>query len=131
MKPSGNVAAIAALGLLVLYIGVTTRMGTTGKPRNWMTKQLLSNVSRACNQYYLEHGESPASLVSLTNNPKGIAFMHWGKEGTNDGWRHPIHFKPYDASLGYGSITSYGRDGRPGGDGDDADLEVRFEANQR
>ena len=33
---------------------------------------------------------------------------------------------PYNQSLGYGQIISYGRDGGPGGTGTDGDLAVRF-----
>src|SRR5205809_2770517 len=32
----------------------------------------------------------------------------------------------YRDSLGYGAVMSYGQDGKPGGAGDDRDLQVRF-----
>jgi hypothetical protein len=135
MKRIGKVVIIVALGLLVLSIAFTVieRLGSPSRrgPPSTMTQQLLLSVAAACSMYYSECGESPASLADLTNNAKGIAFMHWGKRGTNDDWGSPILFKPYDASLGYGSVISYGRDGRLGGTGHDADTEVRFGEKKR
>jgi hypothetical protein len=135
MKRIGRVAVIIALGLLVLSIAFTLIAPLGSPSRKWppsaMTQQLLSSVAAACSMYYSECGEPPASLADLTNNVKGIVFIHWGKSGTNDFWGNPIRFQPYDASLGYGTVTSYGCDGRPGGTGRDADTEVRFGERRR
>jgi len=45
---------------------------------------------------------------------------------TNDGWGHPIvvSFAP-DGTV---TLTSYGRDGVPGGTGEDADIVTSFTA---
>ena len=45
---------------------------------------------------------------------------------TNDAWGHNIAFVPFTPDRGFGSVMSYGRDGRPGGTGPDSDVEVRF-----
>jgi len=133
MKSIGNGVAYVSLGGLVLFIAFGVILPTSSQPRRTprpMTQQLLYSVAAACTQYYWEHGEPPDSLASLTNNPKGLVLMYWGKSGTNDAWGHPIHFTPYHAALRYGTITSFGRDGRPGGEGLDADIEVRFRDNR-
>ena len=132
-EPSGRFATICALGIFVILFGIGLLTQTTS-PRyspKFLTQQLVYSVGAACRQYCLEFGKSPASLADLTNNPGGLMLMIWGKSGTNDGWGHPIRFVPYDAALGYGSVTSYGRDGRLGGTEIDADVEVRFGDNLR
>ena len=96
-----------------------------------VTRVQLANAGIACDVYLAEFGEPPASLDDLVHNRENIVLMEWGKSGPNDAWGNPIRFKPYDASLGYGSVLSYGCDGRPGGKGEDADIEVRFGARKR
>ena len=43
-----------------------------------------------------------------------------------DAWGHALVLQPFDPAKGYGAIISYGRDGRPGGTGADADIEIRW-----
>jgi hypothetical protein len=44
----------------------------------------------------------------------------------HDCWDRKFIFSPFDEKLGYGRLISYGKDGKPGGSGDNRDLEVRF-----
>ena len=90
------------------------------------TKVLLQAVRSACNTYSNYYGDWPASLSDLTHTKSNIVFMEWGEEGASDAWGHPLVFKPFSSVSGFGSIRSYGRDGRAGGEGPDAGLEVRF-----
>jgi hypothetical protein len=39
-------------------------------------------------------------------------------------------YQPFDPAKGYGSVISYGSDGKPGGSGEAADIEVRFGAER-
>lgn len=77
-------------------------------------------------QYQAEYKSWPSSLVDLTNNSKNLNFVIFSDQGAVDGWGHALIFQPFDAAKGYGVVISYGRDGKPGGTGADADLEVRF-----
>ncbi len=134
MKRNYKIITTAALTLLILVIaiGVLAPLGSrTRCPPVDPTRLLLNNVGEACRSYLAEYRELPASLADLDHNRKNLVFMYWGKSGTNDSWGNPLRFKPYDASLGYGSVISCGRDGRQGGKGPDADIEVRFGEKKR
>ena len=81
-------------------------------------------LSASCELYYKEYKRWPTSLEEIKNNPKQLLIF----EGDfYDGWRRPLIFRPYDSRLGYGSILSLGKDGKPGGKGSNADLEEKFE----
>ena len=90
------------------------------------TKVLLQAVRSACITYSNYYGEWPRSLPDLTHNKSNVVFMEWGAEGASDSWGRPLVFKRFSSASGFGSIGSYGRDGRTGGEGPDADIEVRF-----
>ncbi|MCX7005757.1 MAG: type II secretion system protein GspG [Kiritimatiellaeota bacterium] len=89
-------------------------------------KCLLADLERASRIYHVEYGQWPVSLAGLTNNPRAIPFIKFDDLGITDYWSHPLIYQPFDAAKGYGAVISYGRDGQPGGTGEDADLEVRF-----
>jgi hypothetical protein len=78
------------------------------------------NLASGCDKMKKERGAWPSSLAELQ------AFRADFEEGSKDMWDRDVVFIPYNASLGYGQIISYGRDGKPGGTGADTDLEIRF-----
>ena len=77
-------------------------------------------ASRGCGDYKKQHGVWPDSFDQLR------AFRGDINERCKDAWGRDFVFVPYNKSLGYGQIISYGRDGKPGGTGADHDLIVRF-----
>jgi len=128
MKRFLQIVAVFIIVVVILQVVILLLWQLFVHPRvaPTVTQALLQNITAACNQYITFYGEPPASLSDLTRNRSNIVFIIWPKTGTNDGWGNPIHLTPYDASLGHGRIISYGRDGRPGGSGIDADVEVSF-----
>ena len=91
------------------------------------TKTILSLVAAGSQGYHIEYQRWPKTLADLTRNPEHIQFMKWERWGEgNDAWGHPLLYRPFDESLGYGSVTSYGEDGRTGGAATNDDLQVRF-----
>jgi hypothetical protein len=86
-----------------------------------ITYEGLLFVAGGCDGYKNHYGEWPHSLEQLHtfntdfNNP-------W----TQDAWGRDFIIVPFNSSLGYGDVVSYGRDGRQGGVGLDKDLSVRF-----
>jgi len=66
---------------------------------------------------YLEKdGKLPDSLASLPIRE------HYANR-TSDGWGRPLIYQVDGDSF---TLTSYGRDGKPGGEGDDADELVKY-----
>jgi hypothetical protein len=74
----------------------------------------IANASRA---YFEEYGTWPTSFGDLTINPKKIIFVESAPFSVVDGWNRPVVYQPYDAKLGYGSVLSLGKDGKPGRQG--------------
>lgn len=78
-------------------------------------------VASGCDQYRLKYGSYPTSLAELHDLREDLS-APW----TQDAWGRDLKISDFDKSRGYGSVISYGRDGKPGGNGNDRDLEVRF-----
>ncbi len=107
----------------------------------WITYTRLLGVASDCDKYKEQYGVWPNSLAQLLAfRPELIDWAKdaWGQNdskmwGQNDDsvWGRYVVLVPYDKSLGYGEVISYGRDGKPGGTGADRDMIVRFptEAN--
>jgi hypothetical protein len=133
MNPSNTTICTCLVGLFLLIAAgiLLPRLGGSHRSPVVLQRYQLNNVVAGCTAYSFEYEQPPASLWDLNHNPKQIQFMAWGKSGTNDVWGHPLHFTALDPALGYGSVTSYGRDGRVGVTGLDADIEVHFGERQK
>ena len=77
--------------------------------------------------YFKTYGLWPASVDALrpAGNPRQIMFIT-ERVQPRDAWGRSMVYDPYEASRGYGLVLSYGRDGKRGGSGPDADIERRF-----
>ena len=88
----------------------------------------LLQLSAASRSYQLTYGLWPTGLSELfpKNNSNHIAFLPSDQYPTNDAWGHPLVYRPFNPTLGYGSVVSLGRDGKLGGVGKNSDIEERF-----
>jgi hypothetical protein len=115
---------------LVLIAGVLISIRLEDKKqlresRPWVTySRLMYCVSHGCNEYKRTHGTWPNSLAELRASGDDV------NERSKDMWGRDFVYIPYSDSRGYGQIISYGADGKPGGEGADGDLEVRFPSDQ-
>ena len=82
----------------------------------------------ACSNYFAVFGEWPKSLDDLSSNKSNILFICTTAPKL-DAWGHVMEYVPYDPVKGFVSIKSLGSDGKPGGSGAAADLEVHFSTN--
>jgi hypothetical protein len=95
------------------------RASEEAKP--YITYTRVMATADECDEYKVKNGRFPDSMDALhsfrvdLNDP-------W----TQDGWGRELILIPFDDSLGYGRIVSYGRDGKVGGTGSDRDFEIRF-----
>jgi len=89
----------------------------------------LSQVTQASKFYHIAYVLWPTGFAELyaEHNSNHVAFLPPGERTTNDAWRHPLLYRPFDPALGYGTVVSMGRDGKSGGVGEDADIEDRFQ----
>jgi len=89
------------------------------------TNVQLVSYQMATTNFFATAGRWPTSATELVTNSLGLVFIY-PSPPAQDGWGRPIVYEPYSTNTGYGRVVSYGRDGRPGGTGADADIEFRF-----
>lgn len=119
---------VAIIGLLAGYVG-PQYFGQIGKAESRAARAQIVAFETALDQYRLDVGRYPSTehgLTALLRAPAGVA--KWGGPylrkvtalppdpwGSAYQYRAPGEHGPFD-------LYSYGRDGRAGGEGEDADI---------
>lgn len=118
------------LAIMVLVIGVAAPrfLDSFGRAKSQTAVVQIANIKAAMQIYYLDVGRAPTAaqgLDALIRRPQGI--QNWNgpyldsADGLTDPWgrryqlRVPGETSPFE-------IFSFGRDGQPGGDGEDSDI---------
>ena len=117
---------VAIIGLLAGYVG-PKYFGQLGKAETKAARAQIDALEKALDQYRLDVGRYPATeqgLNALVVQPSGVT--KWSgpylKKGLPlDPWSKPYLYKA-PGEHGEVDIFSYGRDGTPGGSGEDADI---------
>lgn len=119
---------VVILGILAAIV-VPRVMERPGEARIVRVKQDLQGVATALSMYKLDNHRYPSSeqgLQALVTKPSGTPEApNWKGPYLDrlpkDPWDHPYQYQQ-PGQHGDMDIYSYGADGRPGGDGDDADI---------
>ena len=114
------------IGLLASYVG-PRYFAQVGKSEIKTTKAQIDGLEKALDQYRLDVGHYPTTEQGLnalmtrpTDEPRWEG-PYLKKAVPMDPWGHPyIYKKPGD--HGEYDLLSYGNDGKPGGDGEAADI---------
>jgi general secretion pathway protein G len=117
---------IVIIGLLAAYVG-PKYFAQLGKSEITVTKAQIEAFEKALDTYRLDVGRYPSSeegLAALVTKPASAA--KWNgpylkKEAPLDPWGHVYLYKSPGTKGDY-DIQSYGKDGQPGGTGEDADI---------
>ncbi len=117
---------VAIIGLLAGYVG-PRYFGQLGKAEVKAARAQMDAISKALDAYRLDVGRYPSSalgLEALMVQPGGV--VKWGgpylKKGVPlDPWDQAYRYKS-PGEHGEFDLISLGRDGRPGGSGEDADI---------
>jgi len=117
---------VAIIGLLAGYVG-PKYFGQLGKAEIKAAHAQLDALEKALDQYRLDVGRYPTTdqgLNALVSQPGGVT--KWAgpylKKGLPlDPWDKPYLYKS-PGEHGEVDVFSYGRDGTPGGTGEDADI---------
>jgi general secretion pathway protein G len=111
---------IVILGLLATIV-VPNVMKYLFKSNETKVKTDISAMVNAVDSYMVENGgKAPESLDALTQpDENGNSFI---KVLPQDPWKNNYVYEPPSAGQPY-MIKSYGRDGQPGGQGEDADID--------
>ena len=118
---------VAIIGLLAAFVGPRL-FGNISKSEVTAARAQIEAFSRALESYRLDTGRFPDAsqgLQALINRPADLA--RWNgpylqKALPLDPWGRPYVYRaPGSANRDF-EVISYGRDGHPGGDNEDADL---------
>ena len=112
---------VLTLGVLLLVAWLQSRTPAAIA----RTTVQLDCYKMATTNFFAMAGRWPTSATELVTNSMGVIFIY-PSPPARDGWGRQIVYEPYTTNTGYGRVASYGRDGRPGGVGGDADIEFRF-----
>jgi general secretion pathway protein G len=117
---------IAIIGMLAAYVG-PRYFSQIGKSETTIAHAQINSFETALDQYRLDAGRYPTTeqgLNALISHPGNN--LKWNgpylkKEVPNDPWGHPYVYRSPGAKGEY-EIVSYGKDGQPGGAGENADI---------
>ncbi|MDT7838954.1 type II secretion system major pseudopilin GspG [Aquabacterium sp. OR-4] len=114
------------IGLLAGYVGPKL-FGQIGKSEVKVARAQLDALGKALDHYRIDTGRYPASepglgaLVAQPANEPRWQGPYLAKTVPADPWGRPYAYRAPGEHGDY-DLQSYGRDGRPGGDGEDADI---------
>jgi len=114
------------LGLLVGYVA-PKYFAQVGKSEVKTAKAQIESLEKALDMYRLDTGHYPATdpgLKALNTKPDNEP--KWGgpylkKDVPVDPWGHPYQYK-YPGEHADFDLISLGKDGQPGGEGENADI---------
>lgn len=114
------------IGLLAGYVGPRF-FGQIGKSEVKVTRAQIDALQKSLDQYRLDVGHYPsteqglAALVAKPADEARWAGPYLSKALPKDPWRNDYQYKS-PGEHGEYDLFSYGRDGRLGGEGEDADI---------
>lgn len=112
---------LAILGMLAALVGPAL-FSNLGKGQRATAASQISNIETSLDQYRLDVGRYPETLQGLIENDTGRdvwAGPYLRGELPKDPWGNDYSYQVGDKDF---VLMSYGQDGAPGGEGDDADI---------
>lgn len=117
---------IAIIGMLAAYVG-PRYFSQLSKSETTVAKAQIEAFEKALDQYRLDLGRYPtteqglAALITAPGNSKKWNGPYLDKALPDDPWGNPYRYSNPGPKSEY-EILSYGKDGLPGGTGNDADI---------
>ena len=123
---------LAILGLLIALVA-PAMIRQLGSAKHKIAGQSIERQSGVLDLYRLDVGSYPTTvqgLAALNDNAGNVAGWNGpylkDAQGIVDPWGHPFQYRnPSDRPKHSFDIMSLGADGKPGGDGEDADIVNR------
>ncbi len=115
---------LAILGMLAALVGPAL-FSNLGKGQRTQAQLQINNFQSALDSYRVDLTRYPETLEGLienTANRPGWAGPYLRERSIpRDPWGNEYHYQVSNNGRGY-ELYSYGADGQPGGEGDDADI---------
>jgi len=114
---------IVILGLLATLV-VPNVIQRLGKAFGGKAKADIMAIDSALKEYYIQNGGRwPESIEALvTPDENGYTFLD-RRSVPLDPWKNEYMYEPPTSGEPRARVYSYGKDGQPGGDGDDFDID--------
>jgi len=120
---------IAILGLLIALVAPAV-IRQLGSAKHKIAEQSVARIAGILDMYRLDVGSYPTTdqkLDSLAVQPRDVAGWNGpyvkDEAGLRDPWGRPYEYRSPSQRPGHAfDIISLGADGKPGGDGEDADI---------
>jgi hypothetical protein len=124
---------ICLMGIILLGVILTSYLSyltwqSRMRAKVTQTSLILRSHAAASISFHERLGYWPTAVKDLTNNPTMLKFIDMSPD---DAWGNGLEYIPFSTNLGYGIVRSLGRDGKSGGASYNADLEVKFGAEER
>jgi general secretion pathway protein G len=116
---------IVIIGLLAALVGPRL-FPKLGKGKQAAAKAQIELLGQALDQFRLDVGRYPTTQEGLSALVVNPGIEKWDgpylkKDVPNDPWNRPYHYQS-PGEHGEYDLFSYGRDGSPGGEGEDRDI---------
>jgi general secretion pathway protein G len=114
---------IVLIGLIATFVG-SRIFGASDRAKFKLAQSQVETISGKLEQYQQDVGSLPPDLDALVKAPGGASGWlgpYAKQQELNDPWGHPLQYRVPGANGPF-DLMSYGRDGKPGGDGVDADI---------
>lgn len=116
-------AVVVILGLIATTLTLSFR-GQVGTAKRELARTGIGVIVNAIETFALETGSIPAmdtGLDALTQTPPGRGEPYLRPDKLTDPWGRPYLYVAPGPNSAY-QVLSYGADGRPGGEGEAADI---------
>ncbi len=109
------IAVLVLIGIVATLVVRNVMPGFTGGQVN-AAKAQINTISTSVEAYYMENGRYPENLQALVS--KG----HLRESQLKDPWKNDIVYRVPGQSGRDFDLISHGQDGKPGGEGNNADI---------
>lgn len=125
-----EVMIVLAVIALIVGFGAPRLMESFGRAKSQAAEVAMASLKGAVQLFYIDTGRYPTEdegLAALLTAPQGVA--NWkgpyldGESDLSDPWGRPFTYSAPGTSGPFG-LTTLGRDGQPGGTGEDSDISL-------
>jgi len=110
------------LGLIATLV-IPNVVAKLGRASLTQAKADINSISGAVTDYAIENGGRYPESLEVLWRPDARGFVYLTVEAPLDPWGRPYGYEPPSPSSSKFRVFSLGADGKPGGEGDDRDID--------